>query len=417
MKHDSCKSLGALPSVPSWRQIRPRTHARSIGATGRVPVARLDSLEVLDGNRCGTEPPCPQPEVTIVAEHRQLTRFDEMDRRIVAVLQADPRATWSQLSSMIGVSETTVMRRVQRLRASGALIIIALPDVLKCAMGQPVLVQIRTVPGKIDILAKYLAERPDVRALVLLAGSYDITCELITPDQHYLGEALIRDIPSTSAVAGLTTEIVLKTFKTNDQWSREVLDSEAPPSIDRFGIDRIDDAKLAKPGPLDPVDHQLIAALNPDARRSYADLSQELRMSETAIARRLTALRQSGRLYFVAMIDPRLLGFDVEAFLHLRVEPGRLESAALALEAMPAVRYLSATTGESDLVCEVIFRDNDALYEFVAHTLGTVTGIRDVRVDVEVETIKRGFRYPFFGAHSSSMGDGLSAPVGAARKR
>lgn len=337
-----------------------------------------------------------------MTEPRRLTRFDELDRRAVAALQADPRASWSQLASVIGVSETTVMRRVQRLRASGALIIIALPDVLKCAMGQPVLIQFRAVPGKVGVLGRYLAERPDVRALSLLAGGNDIFCELIAPDYHYLGEVLIRELPATGAVAAATTEIVLKTFKTNDQWSRDVLEGGSLPDGQQA-----DDEELTQHAPLDSLDHQLIAALNPDARRSYADLSQELGLSETGVARRLAALRQSGQLYFVAMIDPRLLGFDIQAFVHLRVEPGRLEPAARALAAMPAVRYLSATAYESVLVCEVIFRDSQALYEFVAHTLGTVSGIRDVRVDVEVESVKRGFRYPLFGAHSGFLPEGL----------
>jgi len=335
-----------------------------------------------------------------VLETAPLMRFDDLDRRTVAALQTDPRASWSQLSSVIGVSETTVMRRVQRLRERGALIIIALPDVLRCGLGQPVLVQFRTVPGKTDVLARYLAERPDVRALSILAGSYDITCELIAANEHYLGEVLILDVPTTGAVVGSTAEIVLKTFKTNDQWSRTVLDGSSPLNPEAIQV------PLLEPTPLDAVDSQLVAALNPDARRSYANLSHDLGLSETSIARRLSALRQSGQLYFVAMIDPSLLGFDVEAFLHLRVEPGRLESAALALAAMPAVRYLSATTGESDLVCEVIFRDSEALYKFVAHTLGTVGGIRDVRVDVELESVKRGFRYPFFGAHKRPLWQG-----------
>jgi len=351
----------------------------------------------MDDTYSGADPHRP----AAVLETTRLMRFDDLDRRTVAALQADPRASWSQLSSVIGVSETTVMRRVQRLRESGALIIIALPDVLRCALGQPVLVQFRTVPGKTDVLARYLAERPDVRALSILAGSYDITCELIAADEHYLGEVLILDVPTTGAVVASTAEIVLKTFKTNDQWSRAVIDDAASP-LSAQSLD----SRLSEPTPLDSVDNQLIAALNPDARRSYADLSHDLGLSETAIARRLTALRESGQVYFVAMIDPSLLGFDVEAFLHLRVEPGKLESAALKLAAMPAVRYLSATTGESDLVCEVIFRDSEALYEFVARTLGTVGGIRDVRVDVELESVKRGFRYPFFGAHTRSLWEG-----------
>ena len=108
-------------------------------------------------------------------------------------------------------------------------------------------------------------------------------------------------------------------------------------------------------------------------------------------------------VYFVAMIDPRALGFDLEVFLHLRVDLAVLEQTALALAALSAIRYVSATTGYSDLVCEAIFRDAGALYEFVTHTLGKLEGIRNVDVDVVLASVKRGFHYPLFGSRSTSI--------------
>ncbi len=330
-----------------------------------------------------------------------VTRLDALDRRTVAALQADPRASWSQLGSAIGVSETTVMRRVQRLRDSGSLIIVAQPDALKCLLGQPVLLQFRTIPGEAPTVARYLADRADVRFVALLTGGHDVICELIAPDRHYLSQVLMFDLPATGSVLGSATEIVLKTFKTNDQWSRALLDPEQKHETPA--------ARTAGDAPerLDDMDTRLIAALNPDARRSYTDLSHELGLSETAIARRLTALSSSGRVYFVAMVDPRALGFDLEVFLHLRVDLAMLEPTALALAAMSAVRYISASTGYSDLACEAIFRDTEALYEFVTHTLGALEGIQDVEVDVVLASVKRSFRYPLFGSQPASV---LEAP-------
>ena len=82
----------------------------------------------------------------------------------------------------------------------------------------------------------------------------------------------------------------------------------------------------------------LIAGFGSDGRRSYADLSQELGLSETTIARRVNALVADRRMYFVTLVDPRSLGFELEVLLHLRVDLSALESLADALAGRPEVR-------------------------------------------------------------------------------
>ncbi|GIH21204.1 Lrp/AsnC family transcriptional regulator [Rugosimonospora africana] len=341
-------------------------------------------------------------------------RFDDVDRRIVAALQADPRASWSQLGGVTGVSETTVLRRVQRLRDSGSLVIVAAPDALRCGFGQPVLLHFRTVPGEGSRLAHYLAERDDVRYVSLLTGRSDVMCELITPDHGYLSRVLMHDLPDTKWVTGTRTEIVLKRFKTRDQWSHTLLDGAAAPLAPDDGA--ITAAVPEKGGQLDAMDIKLLAALGPDGRRSYADLSHELGLSETAVARRVNALTAAHRLYFVAMVDPAALGFEFEVMLHIRVELARLESIALALAAMTEVRYVSATTGDSDLAVDAIFRDANDLYEFMTHTLARIPGVREVELDVVLESIKREYRYPLFSAGAPTSAHPL-ALAAAARMR
>jgi DNA-binding Lrp family transcriptional regulator len=47
--------------------------------------------------------------------------LDELDRRIVAALVEDARATYAEVGSRVGLSAPAVKRRVDRLRASGAI--------------------------------------------------------------------------------------------------------------------------------------------------------------------------------------------------------------------------------------------------------------------------------------------------------
>src|SRR5215469_8560366 len=47
--------------------------------------------------------------------------FDDLDRRILAALVDDARATFAEVGAMVGLSAPAVKRRVDRLRASGAI--------------------------------------------------------------------------------------------------------------------------------------------------------------------------------------------------------------------------------------------------------------------------------------------------------
>ena len=47
--------------------------------------------------------------------------FDELDKRIVAALVDDARATYPEVGAQVGLSAPAVKRRVDRMRASGAI--------------------------------------------------------------------------------------------------------------------------------------------------------------------------------------------------------------------------------------------------------------------------------------------------------
>ncbi|MCU1478703.1 MAG: asnC [Subtercola sp.] len=316
--------------------------------------------------------------------------LDDLDRRIVAALQLDPRASWSQIGKMVNTSETTALRRVQRLRDTGALIISASPDPQRCGFGQPVLLYFRTIPGMKESLADQLAQRSDIRYVSQVTGRADVMCELIAPDSRYLADVLMHQLPKTELFSSSRTEVVLKRFKTRDQWSTTLLDGmKSTPDPGP----QMTDEQLPK---LDSTDLQILAGLSIDGRRSYADLSTELGISETVVGRRMQSMMSAKQLEFVAMVDPTTLGFQMEAMLHLHVDLAKLDDTARAVAEMPQARYVSATSGDSDLIIDAVFRDASALYDFVSATLGKLSGIRDVEIDIVLEAIKRDYRYPLF---------------------
>jgi DNA-binding Lrp family transcriptional regulator len=312
------------------------------------------------------------------------SRLEPVDARIVAAVQADARASYGQIASMVDVSESTVMRRLQRLRNSGDLVVIGVIDAQRSGLSQPVLVQLRTQPGHTLDVARTVAARADVRFLTIVSGRSDIVCELMVSDRRHLATTILRDFAQIQGITSTSTATVLRTYKVRDEWSRVLL--PRPPAATSPEL-------AARPPKMDSVDMALISALGDDGRRSYVDLATELDLSESAVARRLNSLLASQQLLLCTLVDPPSLGFEVEAFLRMRVDLAAVDTLARLLASRSEIRYISATAGYSDLTCEAVLRDNDALHEFMTNILGNLRGVRDLEIDVELDTLKRSFRH------------------------
>jgi DNA-binding Lrp family transcriptional regulator len=312
--------------------------------------------------------------------------MDDVDRRIAVALQGNGRASWQQVARVVGSSESTVARRAHRMFEAGLLRVAAISDPVRCGFGYPVLVQLRCEVGEVMRVAHALADRSDVRFVALVTGSFDIVMELIVPSRRYLAEVLVEELPKVDGIEDTTTETVLRNFKMSYDWSRELLGADCG-QLEEPVVDR----DWSSGGGLDAVDLQLYELLAEDGRRSFSELASRVGMSESVVRRRVERLRAGGCLRFATIVEPYLLGYDVECICWVHADLSRLEETARTLAERREVRYLSATIGYSDLICETILRSQDELYEFSTRTLGSLPGVRGVDIGLELRTIKRAY--------------------------
>jgi DNA-binding Lrp family transcriptional regulator len=316
-----------------------------------------------------------------------ISSMDELDRQIAAALQINGRASWQQVAHVVGSSESTVARRAQRMISSREIRVVAIADPIRCGFGYPVLVQLKCEVGASSRVAHALAERPDVRFLALVTGSFDLVMELIVPSRRYLGSILLDELPTIEGIKETTTETVLRTFKMSYDWSRDLL-GDASVELDRPA--EVPDGISAKSYTLlDTIDLRLYDLLVEDGRRSFSELASMAGISESMARRRVDSLRTRGCLVFATLVEPYLLGYDLECFCWIRVDLSHLEQTATALADQREVRYLSATIGYSELICEAILRSQEDLYDFSTRTLGQLPGVRGADVGIELQTVKR----------------------------
>lgn len=100
--------------------------------------------------------------------------MDQLDTRIIALLQRDGRASNAGIAREVGVSEGTVRRRLKRLVQEEYIRVVALPDPVKMGFESEALIGVQVDPDKVDRVARDLAALEEIKWVTATTGSFDI---------------------------------------------------------------------------------------------------------------------------------------------------------------------------------------------------------------------------------------------------
>lgn len=119
--------------------------------------------------------------------------LDDVNRRILAVLAAEPRISMSELARRVGLSAPTVRERVTGLTESGVIRGFSL-DVDPAAIGLPVAawVRIRPGPGQLQRIAELAERTPEVSECHRVSGEDCFLLKVHTADIADLEPVLDR---------------------------------------------------------------------------------------------------------------------------------------------------------------------------------------------------------------------------------
>ena len=147
---------------------------------------------------------------------RKGTNVDETDSAIIEQLQHDGRVSYTKLAVRIGMSEAAARQRVQRLIDGGVIQIVAVTNPLLVGYRRMAMIGVRAEGPTVQI-AKKLESFPDIEYLVVTAGSFDLMCEVVVPDDSALLDITNR-IRAVPGVTSTETFIYLSLVKQTYAW-------------------------------------------------------------------------------------------------------------------------------------------------------------------------------------------------------
>ena len=143
--------------------------------------------------------------------------LDVPNRAIIEALQRDGRQPYGAIAEEVGLSEAAVRRRVQRLRESGIMQIVAVTDPLQLGFTRQAMIGV-SVEGDVRRVADKLSSLPEVDYVVMCAGSFDLLVEIVCEDDERLLQVLNDSVRSIPGVRATETFLYLKLAKQTYSW-------------------------------------------------------------------------------------------------------------------------------------------------------------------------------------------------------
>jgi len=141
---------------------------------------------------------------------------------------------------------------------------------------------------------------------------------------------------------------------------------------------------------LDDKDRRILALVQRDGAMAQSEMAQKVGLSTAAVNERLKKLEGAGVLRrWTAIVDPRLVGVSVTAFVEVFFEHPRFEAGFIErVRKLDEVLECHHITGEFSLLLKLRTRDMESLQALLLSELSSHDGVRQTRTVMALSTEK-----------------------------
>lgn len=197
------EELQSIAGIERWRSDLIMHVYKITYDWGRQLFSESTDLPVVPGDNIEFVEPAPcRPE-----------HFDSADWKIVEALREDGRETFQAIADRLGMNESSVRRRFERLRSSQCIDILTVMPATALGMGAETLLTVRVAPRRMDAVARELAQHPAVRYLAATLDENSLFCEVILPSTTDLYSFITSTLSRLEGVKGWTASMELLFLK------------------------------------------------------------------------------------------------------------------------------------------------------------------------------------------------------------
>ena len=139
--------------------------------------------------------------------------LDEIDGKLIELLQRNGRASNIELARQMGVSEGTIRRRFRNLVKEEVIRVVAIPDASKLGKRMSALIGLRVDPAYVESVAERLAAMEEVQYSAVTTGAFDVFCHVALGSPLELSDFLRNRVGEIEGVRRTETFVNLSVKK------------------------------------------------------------------------------------------------------------------------------------------------------------------------------------------------------------
>jgi Lrp/AsnC family transcriptional regulator len=142
--------------------------------------------------------------------------MDEIDRKLLAILQEDATLSIAQMAERVGLSPTPCWKRIQKLEATGVVTRrVALVDPDLVGVGLSVFIAVEAgdhTPAWLERFAATVASMPEVMEVYRMAGDVDYMLRVAVADMAEF-DAFYKRLIAAAPLKNVTSRIAMERLK------------------------------------------------------------------------------------------------------------------------------------------------------------------------------------------------------------
>jgi len=146
--------------------------------------------------------------------------LDELDQRIIELLGRDARVSNRQIADELGVTEGTIRARIKDLQDARLIQFTVVTDFRLAGSPNMVMLGIHADPGRVPMLANELARMPEISAVVVLLGRYNLLATGLFTSLTEVDQLIRTRILPMRGVRNVETSVSVQNFKYNFAMAR-----------------------------------------------------------------------------------------------------------------------------------------------------------------------------------------------------
>jgi Lrp/AsnC family transcriptional regulator, leucine-responsive regulatory protein len=152
-----------------------------------------------------------------------MTTLDEIDKKIVAALQAEGRLPIVDLAERVGLSATPCQRRVKRLEEEGLITrYAALVSPAAMGFGLQALVEVTLEDHSektVEAFEAAIRARAEVVACYAVTGDMDFLLHVFAPDLNSFSDFALKALLRMPGVKGTRSSFIMQAIKSDLAWA------------------------------------------------------------------------------------------------------------------------------------------------------------------------------------------------------